>query len=141
MSQITYRRLRRDVLPRLLTTLLMLAASSLRATSTSPTSQLERFLATESDECPTCDALFTQIRVSADGQRIQDTVLQVRGEPKSGTTFMFAWVRAMLKFTCFRFNHAFGENTCSIDEDGTLTFDPHLDPDDRAKCPCHNVDL
>ena len=40
--------------------------------------------------------------------------VQERGEPKSGTGFMFEWAGGMLMHACDYLNMVFGESSCTI---------------------------
>lgn len=40
--------------------------------------------------------------------------LQLRGEPKSGTGFMYEWAVNALMFTCAELNRLYGQHACSI---------------------------
>lgn len=51
--------------------------------------------------CPPCDILFTKLEPTGDGGKlVQDVKVQERGEPKSGTGFMFFWAGGTLVQTC-----------------------------------------
>lgn len=81
---------------------------------------------------------------------MQDIKMVERGEPKSGTTFMFEWGRAALERTCEYLKHTYGEKTCHVVTgvlaftdhayNTTFTFDPSLQSTHK-ECVCENVDL
>lgn len=108
-------------------------------------------LAIEADGCPRCDMMFSKLETTADGKRVQNVSIQERGEPKSGTTFMFQWARGALDRTCELLKSLYGEKTCRLEHEGplgfyldprelTFTFEPGLGDDD-APCSCTNVDM
>eukprot|EP00903_Cladosiphon_okamuranus_P021789 g20035.t1 len=69
--------------------------------------------------------------------------VQERGEPKSGTGFMFEWATWALGHACTYLVQAYGQGTCWIEWDfknRTMIFEPDLAAmDGTAKCPCHDV--
>lgn len=108
---------------------------------------LERELDTEEFlGCPPCDTIFSMLHTSADGKRVQEIDMQERGEPKSGTGFMFQWARRALDGTCEYLRRIYGRDSCHSEQSNdhpamnhTLTFEPHLGGDD-AKCVCKDID-
>lgn len=73
-----------------------------------------------------------------------------RGEPKSGTGFMFEWAGGALIHACDYLTELFGEFSCKIDmrvarggladlKYMQLTFQPDLGRG-TARCPCYDVD-
>lgn len=64
-------------------------------------------------ECPSCALLFSRVR-ARDGLLEQNVVLMERGEPKSGTGFMFEWAGGCLVHTCDYLRATFGEHSCSV---------------------------
>lgn len=51
--------------------------------------------------CPQCDIFFSKLEPTGDGGKlVQDVKVQERGEPKSGTGFMFFWAGGTLVQTC-----------------------------------------
>lgn len=62
--------------------------------------------------CPPCELLFRRLTTVAgdnNGRRVQDVKMQERGEPKSGTGFMFHWATGSLVHACEYLKSAFGE--------------------------------
>lgn len=105
--------------------------------------------------CPPCDLLFGKLEGNGpspsmsspgggDGRRIQHVEVEERGEPKSGTGFMFEWAMSALSHTCRYLESAFGRGSCRIEWDffnRTLIFDPRLAAEDRDKpCECEGVE-
>lgn len=102
------------------------------------------------EDCPTsCELVFEKlgegINGSPSGNRsIQHVEVQERGEPKSGTTFMYQWAMAALSRTCVYLRKAYGEESCvmSRSSDGmnsTLLFDPARAAGREARCLCDTV--
>lgn len=99
-------------------------------------------------ECTPCESLFSKLELSPEGHRIQKVEMVERGEPKSGTGFMYSWAEAALRHACDFLRTSFGEESCRIEVTGegsepaaekTLIFDPSLGRD-SARCSCVNVD-
>ncbi|CAM9993163.1 unnamed protein product [Ectocarpus fasciculatus] len=63
----------------------------------------------QADECPPCETMFGKLN-GAD----QHVELQLRGEPKSGTSFMFEWAVNALMVTCEELRRLYGESTCTV---------------------------
>lgn len=60
--------------------------------------------------CPPCELLFSKLNnVGGSGKLTQEVKVQVRGEPKSGTGFMYFWATATLLRTCRYLQDLFGE--------------------------------
>eukprot|EP00903_Cladosiphon_okamuranus_P005693 g5655.t1 len=59
--------------------------------------------------CPACESMFGKL----DGKK-QDVKLQLRGEPKSGTSFMYEWALNALMVTCARLDMLYGRDTCHV---------------------------
>lgn len=102
-------------------------------------------------DCLPCEVLFSKLTKTAEGDQEQVLLVQERGEPKSGTTFMFNWGRGALYRTCEFLQATYGESTCYIteprikpDSDSpnavTMEFNPHLSGDEGS-CSCSGVDL
>lgn len=105
----------------------------------------------ELEECPPCDILFSRLQDSPDGTRSQHVDMQVRGEAKSGTSFMFKWASEALKTACTYLKRSFGESSCQIDEESvpgrpgvvgkiSLVFEPMKASRRDARCRCLDVD-
>lgn len=47
-------------------------------------------------------------------RRLRTCLLQIRGEPKSGTTFMYEWAANALQVACAHIEHMYGVGTCSV---------------------------
>ncbi|CAN0193391.1 unnamed protein product [Scytosiphon promiscuus] len=93
--------------------------------------------------CPPCEALFTKLETLPDGSRQQRTRPQLRGEPKSGTTFMFSWAYAILAQTCEYLQDTYGSESCHTEKGTrrlTMIFEPKLAGGSDARCPCDAVD-
>ena len=66
------------------------------------------------EKCPPCELFFRKLESSAtSGKLVQDVKVQQRGEPKSGTSFMYDWATATLIRTCDYLNQLFGEHIYS----------------------------
>lgn len=62
------------------------------------------------DKCPSCGVLFSKLEpMGRKGMLVQDIKLQERGEPKSGTGFMFDWGTEALVYACKYLQLMFGE--------------------------------
>lgn len=141
-------------IPLALALLLTLAAASVPA-STSLLPKIEaRALsaaAKSSTECIPCDVLFSELRSTDSGRRVQEVQMQLRGEPKSGTGFIHQWASGMLYHACEFLQRSFGKDTCRMawesedpEEPTTYTnrsliFEPELGGAD-APCSCLDVD-
>lgn len=67
------------------------------------------------DPCPPCELLFGKLeKTGRDGKLSQEVRVQERGEPKSGTGFMYFWASATLLHTCGYLKGLFGEETWSL---------------------------
>eukprot|EP00752_Nemacystus_decipiens_P005100 g4628.t1 len=106
----------------------------------------------EAGYCPPCDALFSKLDGSPDaGRLVQRVEMQMRGEPKSGTTFMFHWAHGAMVHACDLLNLSFGSKSCRMSDEGqdvtgtpkpetvSLKFQPALGGED-ARCPCPGVE-
>lgn len=73
-----------------------------------------------------------------------------RGEPKSGTGFMFDWAAGSMINACNYLEESFGKDTCTLDlgflkgnvsflESCTLTFQPQK-VSDGAVCGCEDIE-
>lgn len=97
-------------------------------------------------DCPSnCGLLFGRLKNGTEGTgKFQHVEVQERGEPKSGTTFMYEWGSGALAHSCAYLQRAYGRESCRIEwtmNDRTLVFEPHLaTEDDSAPCPCNNVE-
>lgn len=104
--------------------------------------------------CPPCDLLFSKLEpAGVEGKLVQHVKIQERGEPKSGTGFMFSWAGGTLIQTCRYLQSAFGEESCTVEvasaetnrhgglgiSNRTLVFEPALGQHD-ARCSCDNVE-
>lgn len=101
--------------------------------------------------CPPCDMHFGKLGISPEGKGVQDVSLMERGEPKSGTGFMFEWgVEALLR-ACDYLRELYGDSSCEVtfemQEEGSLNdvlycdfvFDPNRSSG-NALCPCAEID-
>ncbi|CAM9643453.1 unnamed protein product [Scytosiphon promiscuus] len=99
--------------------------------------------------CPPCDGLFSKAQRTTGGKRVQNVEIQLRGEPKSGTTMMYAWAVGALARTCEHLQATYGEESCRMDPDltvaipgeATLTFEPSWAAEDSSSCPCDTIDM
>lgn len=92
-------------------------------------------------DCRPCASIFGKLEVSPDGggKMFQHVDIQERGEPKSGTGFMYEWATASLAQSCIYLQRAYGRGSCRIEwtfQNRTLIFEPHLAGNDNDK-PCH----
>ena len=61
------------------------------------------------EKCPPCELFFRKLAESGeDGKLVQEVKVQQRGEPKSGTSFMYDWATATLLRTCDYLKYLFG---------------------------------
>ncbi|CAM9650169.1 unnamed protein product [Scytosiphon promiscuus] len=93
--------------------------------------------------CPPCEELFTRLEPLPDGSRRQETRLQLRGEPKTGTTFMLSWAFGILAHTCKHLQDTYGSESCHTTTGGrgqwlTMIFEPKMGTSD-ARCSCDTV--
>ena len=59
--------------------------------------------------CLPCDSIFSKLEPSGKGGKLfQKVQVRERGEPKSGTGFMFSWAGGTLVRTCRYLQWAFG---------------------------------
>ena len=59
--------------------------------------------------CLPCDSIFSKLEHSGKGGKLfQKVQVRERGEPKSGTGFMFSWAGGALVRTCRYLQWAFG---------------------------------
>lgn len=97
-------------------------------------------------DCPSnCDLLFRRLENGTEGTgKVQHVEVQERGEPKSGTTFMYEWGSGALAHACAYLQRAYGRESCRIEwtiQDRKLVFEPRLAmEDDSAPCPCDKVE-
>ncbi|CAM9470199.1 unnamed protein product [Scytosiphon promiscuus] len=100
-----------------------------------------------SEACPnSCSDVFSKLEDGPPGrptktQRIQ---VQERGEPKSGTGFMFEWATIALGHSCMFLQNAYGERSCWIEWtplNRTMIFDPSLSTPASASCSCDDVEM
>lgn len=86
-----------------------------------------------------------------DGKLVKRLEVQQRGEPKSGTGFMFEWAGGLLVHMCGYLNKIFGDNSCAFDYELSgdtmndlkhlsLTFEPGKATPGTARCLCSGVD-
>lgn len=104
------------------------------------------------EECPACDALFTELETTSTGERVRIVHQQERGEPKSGTALMFYWASGAIFRACDYLKYHYGEESCntrmqrndkSSGEHGNRTVILDFEPSrgqETARCPCTNVD-
>ena len=63
------------------------------------------------EKCPPCELFFRKLEATGeDGKLVQEVKVQQRGEPKSGTSFMYDWATATLLRTCDYLKYLFGAN-------------------------------
>lgn len=96
-------------------------------------------------DCPKkCDLLFGRLESGTDeGGQFQVVGVQERGEPKSGTTFMYEWGAVALNKSCVYLQRLYGLETCRMENSHgkhTLLFEPGLARGhDSAPCVCDTV--
>lgn len=67
------------------------------------------------EPCPPCELLFSKLeKTGRHGKLAQDVRVQERGEPKSGTGFMYFWASATFIHTCDYLRELFGEEPYSL---------------------------
>lgn len=65
------------------------------------------------DKCPPCELLFTKLQSGGrNGKLTQFVRVQERGEPKSGTGFMYFWATATFIRTCRYLQGLYGKQMC-----------------------------
>ncbi|CAM9702439.1 unnamed protein product [Ectocarpus sp. 4 AP-2014] len=93
----------------------------------------------DKDPCVPCEWLFSKLEEGPDGFLRQDLQLQLRGEPKSGTHFMYSLAAGVIHHTCMELQAMYGSETCRIevkrDVRVTMIFEPSLAEGDDI-CPC-----
>lgn len=96
--------------------LLMLQQIRTALTGPAPEAPKLRTVATSSGAivCPPCDMLFSKLEKNSRGTWEQRVHMQERGEPKSGTSFMFEWAGGLLLHACDYLNRSFGEGSCHV---------------------------
>lgn len=63
------------------------------------------------EKCPPCELFFRKLESTGrNGKLVQEVKVQQRGEPKSGTSFMYDWATATLLRTCDYLKYLFGAN-------------------------------
>ncbi|CAM9129309.1 unnamed protein product [Ectocarpus sp. 8 AP-2014] len=99
---------------------------------------------TEDGLCLPCEELFSKLQGAPNGKLLQNSQLQLRGEPKSGTSFMFEWAKVVLKHTCDHLQDMYGPESCRTEEIGeketqvNMIFEPSLATD--ASCTCEAIE-
>eukprot|EP00752_Nemacystus_decipiens_P008641 g7715.t1 len=68
----------------------------------------------ESLRCIPCDAMFRKVEETQRGTKVQNVNVQIRGEPKSGTTFMYEWAANALMVACGHIESMYGVGTCTV---------------------------
>lgn len=64
------------------------------------------------NKCPPCELFFRKLESTGEnGKLVQDVKVQERGEPKSGTSFMYDWATGTLIRTCDYMQYLFGAET------------------------------
>lgn len=102
--------------------------------------------------CPRCNTVFSMINTTNSEDRVKIVEIQQRGEPKSGTTFMYQWAHGALVHTCEYLRQWYGQDTCHLErstpigrqkgfhEGIVLKFTPRRRSVLRSRCPCDEVD-
>ncbi|CAM9470059.1 unnamed protein product [Scytosiphon promiscuus] len=99
------------------------------------------------EQCPeSCGDAFGRQGKEAQGgsQRIRSVQVQERGEPKSGTGFMFEWATNALAHSCMYLQRAYGGRSCRIEWNAvnrTMIFDPSLAAKAPGPCPCYDMEM
>lgn len=97
----------------------------------------------DSQDCPAnCHDLFGKLDDWQSGSRgsVQHVEVQERGEPKSGTGFMYEWASGALGHSCAFLQRAYGKGSCRIEwvfTKRTLIFEPHMALSETDTPPCH----
>ncbi|CAM9846256.1 unnamed protein product [Ectocarpus sp. 12 AP-2014] len=100
---------------------------------------------TQDGLCLQCEDLFSKLEDAPDGELQQHSQLQLRGEPKSGTTFMCDWGKNILEHTCEHLRGMYGSKSCrtaQIDQEEkhlAMIFEPSLAEGD-ASCACTKIE-
>ncbi|CAN0435948.1 unnamed protein product [Ectocarpus sp. 12 AP-2014] len=94
--------------------------------------------------CLQCEELFSKLQDAPDGKLLQHSQLQIRGEPKSGTSFSYIWATRVLEHTCEHLRGMYGYESCRTEDHGdrknhlAMIFEPSLVSSD-AFCACEGV--
>ncbi|CAM9983186.1 unnamed protein product [Ectocarpus sp. 12 AP-2014] len=92
-----------------------------------------------------CEELFSKLQGTPDGRLRQHSQLQLRGEPKSGTSFVYQWARRVLEHTCEHLQAMYGSESCrteNISEDGkhmAMIFEPSPTSTSLNLCACSSM--
>eukprot|EP00903_Cladosiphon_okamuranus_P006272 g6154.t1 len=91
--------------------------------------------------CPEkCGDVFKRL----DDHGVQKTRVQIRGEPKSGTTTSEEWATAALHVTCEYLKRLYGDDSCSMSTNENryhteMVFEPGLASASSSACSCTDV--
>lgn len=67
------------------------------------------------ERCPPCELFFRKLEGTGDNGKLTQVVrVQERGEPKSGTGFMFDWATGALMRTCNYLQRLYGETMYAL---------------------------
>lgn len=104
-------------------TLLLISCLAVHGVSRSPRQPRIKKEKSAQDRCPPCELLFSKLEdTRGNGKLSQLVTVQERGEPKSGTGFMYFWGIASMIRTCRYLKQLYGEkptwnlldNLCAI---------------------------
>ncbi|CAM9151152.1 unnamed protein product [Ectocarpus sp. 8 AP-2014] len=102
----------------------------------------------ETGQCLPCEMLFARLEEAPDGKLHQSSQIELRGEPKSGTTFSWSWASGILRHTCERLQDMYGFETCRMEYMSDkhthrrtlmrMVFEPGLARSDEL-CSCEGI--
>ncbi|CAM9204594.1 unnamed protein product [Ectocarpus sp. 13 AM-2016] len=100
--------------------------------------------APETGPCLPCEGIFARLEEGSDGKLQQSTRIELRGEPKSGTTLSWSWAAGILEHTCKHLQDMYGLETCTvhyIDDKPVnmrMVFEPGMGRGD-GPCSCEGI--
>ncbi|CAM9921553.1 unnamed protein product, partial [Ectocarpus sp. 8 AP-2014] len=96
------------------------------------------------DQCLPCEGLFARLEEAPDGKLQQSSQIELRGEPKSGTSISWSWATGILTNTCEHLQDMYGVETCSVEyldrrqANMLMVFEPGLARSDE-RCSCEGI--
>ncbi|CAM9277724.1 unnamed protein product [Ectocarpus fasciculatus] len=100
---------------------------------------------TQDGLCLQCEDLFSKLQAAPNGKLRQSSQLQLRGEAKSGTSFMYVWATRVLEHTCEHLRGMYGSEACRTEDiveerwHLIMIFEPSLATSD-APCACKGIE-
>ncbi|CAM9437971.1 unnamed protein product [Ectocarpus fasciculatus] len=106
---------------------------------------LEPSPSTQDGLCLQCEELFSKLQDGPNGKLLQISQIRQRGEPKSGTSFMYHWAAVVLEHTCEHLRGMYGSESCRTEAIGdekknlAMIFEPSLAAS-NASCGCDGIE-